>query len=526
MTRSWAGTTKVTVEEDQLVPSGREVEVKLTAPAKVSAGQLRDALAGTRGVGRVGDATVIDLDATYYDTAGLGLAEQLVTLRRRTGGNDAGWHLKLPGAGFRTEISEPLTDDETPPAALAILVSVYARGHELVPVARVRTTRTAFEVFDAAGGRVAEVADDDVHSQSFGSATQLSAWREVEIELKDDGSEETLHVLTKSMLRAGARLSDDTSKLRRALGTRLSDPDTSTPGRPGRKPVEQSGAEIVSRYLSSQLAALLQADPAVRADLPDAVHAARVAIRRLRSALRVFGSVLAVEPPSDLDDRVSALSAVLGGARDAEVQQARLAKAIEALPSELVLGPVAARVLERALPDAIEARRVMLETLQGADYYQLIDDLLSYTGAISRSVATPKRGRSAATELLHPILKARRQLGDRAELAARTHNDLALHRARKAAKRLRYVAEAVQPVYGTKATKLAKQAEQVQEILGEHQDSVVMRARLRTLAGSTQGAANESAFTFGLLYGLELTKAEQSLREFEAIWMRISAKSW
>ena len=50
------------------------------------------------------------LDATYYDTAGLDLLRSKMTLRRRTGGPDAGWHLKLPAVqGARTEVGLPLS---------------------------------------------------------------------------------------------------------------------------------------------------------------------------------------------------------------------------------------------------------------------------------------------------------------------------------------------------------------------------------------------------------------------------------
>ena len=49
------------------------------------------------------------LEATYYDTADLRLAARRLTLRRRTGGHDAGWHLKRPRAdGYRDELQQPL----------------------------------------------------------------------------------------------------------------------------------------------------------------------------------------------------------------------------------------------------------------------------------------------------------------------------------------------------------------------------------------------------------------------------------
>ena len=55
-------------------------------------------LVGIGGVDRVGEPVASELEATYYDTPDLRLARHGATLRRRTGGHDAGWHLKLPAA--------------------------------------------------------------------------------------------------------------------------------------------------------------------------------------------------------------------------------------------------------------------------------------------------------------------------------------------------------------------------------------------------------------------------------------------
>lgn len=65
-------------------------------------------LTGVAGVEAVVDKGVAQLDATYYDTADERLVASSITLRRRTGGSDAGWHLKLPvSEGVRDEIRAP-----------------------------------------------------------------------------------------------------------------------------------------------------------------------------------------------------------------------------------------------------------------------------------------------------------------------------------------------------------------------------------------------------------------------------------
>lgn len=68
--------------------------------------------------------------------------------------------------------------------------------------------------------------------------------------------------------------------------------------------------------------------------------------------------------------------------------------------------------------------------------------------------------------------------------------DLALHEARKAAKRTRYAAEAARPALGRPARTFAKRVKAVQKILGDHQDSVVARDALRTLAARAHGAGS------------------------------------
>ena len=59
------------------------------------------------------------LEAVYHDTADLALARRRTTLRRRTGGEDSGWHLKRPEGTERSERHEPLGQADGPvPEAL------------------------------------------------------------------------------------------------------------------------------------------------------------------------------------------------------------------------------------------------------------------------------------------------------------------------------------------------------------------------------------------------------------------------
>jgi CHAD domain-containing protein len=101
---------------------------------------------------------------------------------------------------------------------------------------------------------------------------------------------------------------------------------------------------------------------------------------------------------------------------------------------------------------------------------------------------------------------------------------MALHDTRKAAKRLRYGAESATPVLGRRAKRLATRAKRVQELLGEHQDTVVARLTLREL-GAQAYVANENGFTFGRLHALEQARASEIEHRCPAVLERLPSGS-
>src|SRR5439155_3542618 len=114
----------------------REVERKLRVHALYHLPDLTE-IPGS-GVTTVKQEHPFTQTAVYYDTGDLRLARSRITLRRREGGVDDGWHLKLPVEGTpdgRDEVRLPLTDEAQPPAELRHLVLAATRGAPLEPVA-------------------------------------------------------------------------------------------------------------------------------------------------------------------------------------------------------------------------------------------------------------------------------------------------------------------------------------------------------------------------------------------------------
>jgi inorganic triphosphatase YgiF len=164
------------------------------------------------------------LAAHYYDTEDLRLAAAKITLRRRTGGPDAGWHLKLrAGAGSRRELQAPLGDEEAGvPPQLVTLISEWVRDEPVRIVAVLETRRTVRNLTGADGEILAEVADDQVTGRLPGPGDDPGkpvTWREVEVELVTGGPQ-ILAAARSRLTAAGARLSSSPSKLARLLGTR------------------------------------------------------------------------------------------------------------------------------------------------------------------------------------------------------------------------------------------------------------------------------------------------------------------
>jgi inorganic triphosphatase YgiF len=191
----------------------------------VDAGFAVPDLAGSGGVDSMGPPDVQHLAATYYDTDDLRLIGSRITLRRRTGGDDAGWHIKLPvGGDTRRELHYPLDLPGQPvPAEIATRVARWSGGAPLRPVARLETRRTVHRLLDQGGQVLAELADDQVTGSRPDPADpdrwrQQDAWREVEVELKS-GTPEVLDAAAAGLAAAGARPSRSASKLARVLGT-------------------------------------------------------------------------------------------------------------------------------------------------------------------------------------------------------------------------------------------------------------------------------------------------------------------
>lgn len=470
-------------------------------------------LTGVAGVAAVLDKGVAHLDATYYDTADERLATSSVTLRRRTGGSDAGWHLKFPVApGVRDEIQAPLSD--TLPGDLAALVRSRVRGGELLPVVRLRSDREVRHLVDADGRLLAEVSVDAVRADRLTAGGGAAQWTEIEVELADGGDPAFLDKVEKRLRKAGVRPSASASKLARALGETA--PHQQRASAPAGEP-ETAGDHVLA-YVRAQRDAIVELDPAVRRDAEDSVHSMRVATRRLRSTLKSYGELLDRTVTDPVGDELKWLAGELGLDRDREVLTERLTAALGGVPATLVRGPVAERLHTWASAEHGGTRGRLIGVLDSRRYLALLDTLDALIADPPLRKAAGKKPRKTITKAVKKDFHRVAGLVERAvELEPGTDRDVAIHEARKKAKRARYAAEAARPALGKPAKDLVRSMKALQTLLGEHQDSVMARQALRELSAVAH-AAGESAFTYGLLHEREEQRALRVEIELPGFW--------
>jgi CHAD domain-containing protein len=445
-------------------------------------------------------------DTVYLDTPDLRLAGWGCSLRHRSG---QGWTLKLAPVGSgpileREEIAFPGESAAEGPLAAALgLLTALVRSSTLRPAVRLRTSRRTFQVVDDSGAVSGELTLDDVRVGS----RLAQAFREVEFELAADAADSIADRVGKRLRSAGAE-PESTSKYLRALGDRA-------PSEPEIAPIEvgpdSHASELLRAALGRSVSRLLLSDPMVRlGEDIEAVHQARVGVRRLRSSLKAFGPYLDAEWTDDLRAELKWLGGVLGEQRDADVMAERLRDRISSVSRNPQWGSEIVRALDMR---RVRAKRALDAALAEPRYVALLDRLVAAAREPALSGGTDPSGRTLAQAVLVPpagkIRTAVGRLGD-------DPPDAALHRVRINAKGLRYAAEAVKPVSDRQVERVERAARGVQDVLGEHQDAVVAGSWLHKRAPR---AANPAPWA--RLERAEIAAALASREAWPAAWEKL-----
>lgn len=415
--------------------------------------------------------------SVYYDTPDRSLAHAGITLRRRTERGRSLWQLKLPAEESRLELEEP-GGPVAPPAAMGKLLAAHLRHGAVAPVAELRTHRHGALV--ARNGTTAEVTIDDVSVMD--ALRVVDEFVEVEVELKE-GTPKQLDVIARELAKAGAKPSDGTPKLFRVL--RIA----------GDAPAPDVPLDALRARLRAQLRAVLANDPGTRLGRdPESLHDMRVAVRRTRALLRA-GAPLYTNDASSFTDELRWLGEKLGAVRDLDVMIERLRAESEGLDAAPLLRELGQR--------RTRARSALLKAMNSRRYYDLLDRFPAEIDSLAASGAETTLQDLAQ----HELKKLRKRVGKTTDDAP----DDALHALRKKGKRVRYAYELAGD------DDAAKRAKALQDVLGEHQDSVVAEETLRELAA----ASPERAIVAGRLIEREHGMRGDARKRWRKTWKRL-----
>lgn len=496
--------------------SHREVEVKMRVTSEFDCTPYLDDLPGTTLMG----PDTAQLSATYYDTEELTLLRWGITLRRREGGNDSGWHMKLPVTdyqdGAREELHLPLTEGapgEVPPKFIAMIAPLL-RHKNIEYLADVNTTRTTYTLLDKHAESLVEVADDHVIVEV--NKNEINAFHEIEVEILHDSkrSRKVLREIQRRILDTGA-IPMNLSKLASAMGPAANDPpDVPDLGPPGK---DCLAVDFIAYVIAEHTRHLLLADVGVRRGVPDSIHQMRVVARRLRStlsSLSSFKGLVDLEHTQRLRAELSWIAHELGEVRDMEVLLERLISQAAELsdPSD---ADVAASVIRAELQQRLEAAEsYALLGLRGDRYFDLIEDLITASSQppVTQAAFEP------AKELLASVAgHTWRKLTKSVRALSLESPDTQWHAVRIQAKRARYTADASAAISGKAMRTYAGKLATITDILGDLHDAHVAELFLRELAQSPN-VSGRQGLALGRLLDLQIQHNLIERHRFISAW--------
>jgi CHAD domain-containing protein len=498
-----------------------EQEVKLSVDPAFELPDLRGVVAGTI---RLPEQHT---RSRYFDTPDLRLWRRAITLRHRSGeGPGPGtWTLKLPISDDeltldRTELSWSGGPDSIPSEVSSIVRGVVRRA-TFSPIAELASERRRLLLHDAAGTSCGEIDDDTVTVVEDGE--RRGSFRQIEFELGPFGRF-IMGAVVEELVRAGAR-PDGEPKLGKALhlaGRR--------PERP-RTPVVDSRSSmknVIRASIAGGVDRMLHYDVRLRLDpsdpAPRDVHQARVAIRRLRSDLKLLARELDPVWTRSARGELGWLGGVLGRVRDADVLGGSL------LDAGSVAESGGALELKVTLDeDRRSAARTLAEILDEGRYLTLLERLDAASGSLPLRTTSAKgrrrkkhRAGAGAKKVLPGLVRKRWRALRRMVRSAGPHpTDAQLHQVRIRAKQLRYAAETATPVIGRAGRRVAAAAEELQTVLGEHHDSVAAENWLRRQALS---GTRSAAFSAGILVAGERRRQRKLRRTWRVDWDRLDSR--
>ncbi|UDL84031.1 CYTH and CHAD domain-containing protein [Corynebacterium uberis] len=492
------------------------------------------------GVHTVSQPRTLRLSAVYFDTEDYRLTRSHITLRRRTGGTDDGWHLKLPGSGAgRMEIGAPLSEEvaeDIAPEQLREQVRAITRDRPLRPIAQVDNTRDESELRAEDGSLIAHFCDDHVTAWPLHPTTKHSAhrvgsrqWREWEIELGSAVAgtalgNQVLESADDVVIAAGATDSASPSKLLIAVEEELDDAPTPPQPLVFRKYDERD--EAFAGLLTTLIAArdrIIAHDSGARRHDPHALTAMLTATRDLTRVIDMFAELFALERWDEHLESARALSAefaqlarVLEYTASSHAIAERTTELVAEIAPSLHTDPGIDRLRAETESRLQRAHSRLHKALNSPRYFTALNNLDEFLadppipGRLERRKATAIIVRAVKRS----YMEVKNQRGSidafvAPEATERDHRQVLVALLRSV-DTLRTVAAVAVDFTPYDAARLAKEAEKMVAALSQAHTALAVCDLMRNRARSAR-RRGEDTFVYGVLYQAERHHARHLL---------------
>lgn len=272
---------------------------------------------------------------------------------------------------------------------------------------------------------------------------------------------------------------------------------------------------ILRRYFAT----MLEHEPKVRAGAAAAVHDTRVAARHLEALLRATRDI-SPDWARQAHGAVRGLGKKLGAVRDCDVQLEFLDATLRSAPEQRdALLPLR----ERVAGDRNRARAELLREFDSPRNRAFQERWLTELRA---PAATTAAGAAIAGVVAMDLIRRQaRRVFKRAEALDQKSTPDDYHRVRVAGKRLRYLLDAFESLYGPAAREYCKTLSKMQDVLGEFHDASVREQRFSELVTRTAFPA-ATAFAIGRIVERDAGAFDDCRRKFDKAYRRVRRRRW
>jgi triphosphatase len=400
-------------------------------------------------------------------------------------------------------------------------IRALAARQRLDELLEVRTTRRRFGVI-ADGAPLGELTLDHTEIPVDGDDVPIVMQR-VEIESVGATTDERLDAFARELRDACGLVPASRSKFESGLLARgLTPPQPSDLGSTV-VDASMSTGELAFASLRVQFGEMLVHEPGARlGEDPEEVHDMRVATRRMRAGIALFGAALPARARW-LRKELGWIARSLGAVRDLDVQIEQLIEWTDAAEGadRKGLEPLV-RILDKRRR---QARRKLIRDLDSRRYERMVErgtEMLRH-GPLPRSTPARTPIFSVAPSLLAKPYRRVRKEGDRIEPSS---DPAAFHSLRIRCKRLRYALEFLSPIAPREMRAFVKRLVDVQDVLGEHQDAQVAMAHIRELVSDDGTLDPRTVFALGRVVERYDRRAAELRAQFPQVYRELRGHQW